>query len=301
MFLVLVIFVACIAAFCIRTLIVGKSRIHFADTRHAMREFEKGNIRPPSWSSDKTRTQEFLYVVRKLATHKGVPEDFASKAVLALTNASVALVHYTGTVEAQGASFNSQKVAAADFLYTLWNNASPAERMVLLAAPEQGDYTGDTDKASVRQRSVLDELDDMAVELLSSCADDDRSKKFVDSYYESVDLALKQGNKKTLAIPSWAKREGELKLFLSCVTEKSSRQGVASTYAILMFHNKDTQSMILDCVAQAESQGFDFVKQIGIGVEFIKEAWRSLDDENKNKALNITLDEKALEALSGMN
>ena len=165
------------------------------------------------------------------------------------------------------------------------------------AYPSKPDYA---DEASVRQRSVLDELDDIAVELLSNCADDDSSKKFVDSYYESLDLALKQGNKKTLAIPSWAKREGELKLFLSCVTKKSSRQGVAITYAILMFHNKDTLSMILDCVAQAESQGFDFVKQIGIGVEFIKEAWRSLDDENKNKALSIT-EEKALEALSGMN
>jgi hypothetical protein len=59
--------------------------------------------------------------------------------------------------------------------------------------------------------------------------------------------------------------------------------------------------MILDCVAQAESQGFDFVKQIGIGVEFVKEAWRTLDDENKKKALNITLDEKAIDALSVMN
>jgi len=233
-FLVLVILVVCIAAFCIRVFIKAKSRIHFADTRHAMREFEKGNSQPPSWSLDKTRTQEFLYVVRKLATRKGVPEDFASKAVLALTNASVALVHYTGTVEAQGASFDSQKVAAADFLYTLWNNASPAERMVLLAAPGEGVYREDTDKASVRQRSVLDELQDMTVELLSNCAIDDSSKKFVDSYYESVDLALKQGNKKTLAIPSWTKREGELKLFLSCVTEKASRQGVAFSSKVIL-------------------------------------------------------------------
>ena len=59
--------------------------------------------------------------------------------------------------------------------------------------------------------------------------------------------------------------------------------------------------MIFDCVAQAESQGFDFVKQIEIGVGFITVAWRSLDDENKKKALNITLDEKAIEALSVMN
>jgi hypothetical protein len=300
-FLVLVIFVACIAAFCIRVIIKGKSRIHFADTRCAMRQFEKGNSRPPSWSSDKTRMQEFLYVVRKVATHNGVPEDFASKAVLALTNASVAVVHYTGTVEAQGASYNSQTVAAADFLYTLWNNASPAERMVLLAPPGEGVYKEDIDKASVRQRSVLDEINDLAVEALSNCADDDSSKKFVHSYYKSVDLALKQGNKKTLAIPSWTKREGELKLFLSCVTEKTSRQGVASTFLILMFHNEDSRTIILDCVAQAESQGFDFVKQIGIGAEFVKDAWGSLDDENKKKALNITLDKKAVEALSVMN
>jgi hypothetical protein len=54
-------------------------------------------------------------------------------------------------------------------------------------------------------------------------------------------------------------------------------------------------------MAQAESQGFDFVKQIGIGAEFVKDAWGSLDDENKKKALNITLDKKAVEALSVMN
>jgi len=55
--------------------------------------------------------------------------------------------------------------------------------------------------------------------------------------------------------------------------------------------------MIFDCVALAESQGFDLEKQNGIGVEFIKRVWRKLDNENKNKMMNITLDAKAIEAL----
>lgn len=136
MLLMLLIFVGIIAATFISVFAKANSRMQHADKRNALRTFNRKESRPPSWAKDTGKVQEFLYVVGNLAVHNGVPKNFATQAVAILTNAFFALAQFAGAIEAEGASFNAQKLASEDMLYTLWNNATKEECQLLVVAYE---------------------------------------------------------------------------------------------------------------------------------------------------------------------
>lgn len=166
MLFILVVFVGIIAAIFFSAFVKANRRMQYADTRSAMRAVSSGGTRPPSWIRDKNRVHEFYGVVGKFAVHKGVPQDFVAKAMATVTNVSLGLTHCAGAMEAQGASFNAQKLAAADMLFTMWSNTTAEERRLLLAAPDD-DEQEESDEASPNgPRSMLDEIDEFTERVL---------------------------------------------------------------------------------------------------------------------------------------
>lgn len=164
-----------------------------------------------------------------------------------------------------------------------------------------GDSRDNTKQEAPRQqRSMLDEIDQFSSQLLSN-KEKSYSKSFVDSYVAFMDSTGASGREKRARNPAWVSDKEELEAFTSYVVEESSRQGVAKTYAMMMFLSRETLNMILGCISSAEAQGYNFNQQKEIGVEFIKRGWINLDDESKDKARNISLDADAIEMLSDMD
>lgn len=297
MFVLVIIGVVVVAIFA-SAIIKANRRMQYADTRRAMRAVGNGTSRPPSWATDGERVQEFLYVVGKLAIHKGVPEVFATRALGTLTNASVALAHCAGSLEAEGASFNTQKLAAADMLFDLWSNSSAEQREYLLCEKDQSPHDEAPKASPPETRSVLDELDNLSTQLLIA-AEQSQGKRFVESYIALMDSDNDEDLKGKPRKPTWASTSTKLEAFTGYVVQESVRRGVAETYAMMMFADKNTIALIFGCIAAAELEEFDFRQQMEVAVQFIERGWLNLDEENRRMARDIRLDAEAIEFLSG--
>ena len=129
---VVLVLIAIIAVMVISALSKSNRRVQYADTQQGLRALSAGEGRMPSWAANDSKSHEFRYIVGKLAVHNGVPKDVAGQALSNPTVALLALVQLAGAMEANGASFNGQKMAAAETFARMWTTSSPEKRATLL-------------------------------------------------------------------------------------------------------------------------------------------------------------------------
>ena len=317
MILVLALLFLAVIAFFISAAVKAQRRMQYADTRSAMRTIASGSSRPPSWTRDSKRVEEFLYVVKNLAVHKGVPLVFASQATETMTNASLALAHCAGAMEAEGASFNAQKMASADLLFSLWSKSSAEQRQTLLMKPEDDEgledqgmsvddfqarlddltkrlFIDNENRSANMPNRTEDDVDNGAEKYLNS-DDFNAPKTFVGRFYSEFDSLSGVELRQEEIGPSWVYDREKVKRFASYVVQQSMRLGVAETYVMMLLLHKDLQNMILACTACAENQNFDFKFQKDIGVAIIKRAWDDADESTRDQAESMTLDSDAMD------
>jgi hypothetical protein len=85
------------------------------------------------------------------------------------------------------------------------------------------------------------------------------------------------------------------------ISEESLRNAVADTYVFIFLKEKETRGLLSPCVAEAESQDFDFDLQKNMAVAVIKRCWGRLDGARKAEARNIDLGSVDLTSLSLSN
>ncbi len=115
---------AYIALMVVRGILQAKARMHHADKAQAKREVSAGAGRLPSWLADRDKIEEFVHGIENVAEHRGVPKLFSAM-ILQDPELQKELMYYAGSMEAQGASFIGQQMAAVDKLVEL-HNASGA-------------------------------------------------------------------------------------------------------------------------------------------------------------------------------
>lgn len=109
---------AYIALMVVRGIIQAKARMHHADKAQAMRDVSAGTVRFPSWLSDRDKIEEFVHGIENVAEHSGVPKLFSAM-ILQDPELQKELLYYVGSMEANGASFIGQQMAAAEKLVEL--------------------------------------------------------------------------------------------------------------------------------------------------------------------------------------
>ena len=109
---------AYIALMVVRGIIQAKARMHHADKAQAMRDVSAGTVRFPSWLSDRDKIEEFVHGIENVAEHSGVPKLFSAM-ILQDPELQKELLYYVGSMEANGASFIGQQMAAAENLVEL--------------------------------------------------------------------------------------------------------------------------------------------------------------------------------------
>ena len=112
--------VAYIALLIARSYLQAKARMHHADKLRAQREVGSGGARLPSWMANKDKIEEFIYGVQNAAEHHGVPKLFSAM-IMSKQEVMKPLMHYAGSMEAQGASFVEQQMAVMEKLIELHN------------------------------------------------------------------------------------------------------------------------------------------------------------------------------------
>ena len=104
----------------VRGILQAKVRMHHADKVQAQREVNAGVVRLPSWLADRDKIQEFVHGIESVAEHRGVPKLFSAM-ILQNPEFQKELMHYVGSMEAQGAPFIGQQMAAAERLVELYS------------------------------------------------------------------------------------------------------------------------------------------------------------------------------------
>lgn len=118
--------VAYIVLMVVRSYLQARARMHHADKAMAQREVSAGVQRFPSWMAQRDKIEEFVYGIENLAEHRGVPKLFSAM-ILQDQELQKNLFYYMGAMEAQGAPFLGQQVAAAEKLVELYQERGDQE------------------------------------------------------------------------------------------------------------------------------------------------------------------------------
>lgn len=125
--------------------------------------------------------------------------------------------------------------------------------------------------------------------------------EFVDSFFEYVYSIKKTKFDSESEKPSWVREVEKVKELSAYIMAESTRHGVAPSYAAAMLLQAEFVSVILACIAAAESQGFDLEFQKDTGAAIISRAWGRLSLEYQIKFIDMPLSEEVIEALTDMN
>lgn len=105
-----------------RAWLQARMRMHHADKLRAKGEVSAGAQRLPSWMANRDKIEEFVHGIQNFAEHKGVPILFSAM-VLQDERLQRNLMYYVGAMEAQGAPFVGQQMAAAERLVEMYQES----------------------------------------------------------------------------------------------------------------------------------------------------------------------------------
>jgi len=118
MTIVVVLFVVGLVIFFGRAVLQAKARMHFADELAAKRDLGQAPAGSPSWLGT-AKEEEFFNGVSKLAYKSAVPVTYVVNG-FASPQSSAVIFSLAANMEARGASFAEQQLAAANFVVDAW-------------------------------------------------------------------------------------------------------------------------------------------------------------------------------------
>lgn len=95
-----------------------------------MIDLQLGNGRQPSWHSNSDRLLAFHSGIRALSMKRGVLDEYIDH-VFANENNCQRLISYAGAMEARGAGFAEQQLAAADQIFEWWHSHLRIEAAIM--------------------------------------------------------------------------------------------------------------------------------------------------------------------------
>ena len=104
----------------VRGVMLAKVRMHHADEAQARRDVAVGSGRLPSWLGDRDKVEEFVHGIERVAERDGVP-ILASAMILQNPKLQREVIELAGAMEAKGAPFIGQQMAAAQRLVELYS------------------------------------------------------------------------------------------------------------------------------------------------------------------------------------
>lgn len=96
----------------------AKARMHYANERGAIRDFQQGVTRKPSWI-DTPKEKIFFEQVVDISQKNGVSKNFVMKGFMS-PDAAEALFSHVAHMEARGSSFTEQVISGADYVSEAW-------------------------------------------------------------------------------------------------------------------------------------------------------------------------------------